>query len=364
MRRLSWFASGLAALAVAAGAAMTTPAAAEGPEDLNGVRARYEGMSKIQAVQAGYAPDTVCVGGPGGMAGWHAEKYPFYEDNAIDAGNPEGLLLDESGKVVGVEYETHDVSGAAPTLFGYRFERDGDHAGEHGAHYALHIHFLPNGGYHIGEFNPNRRCPASPQAKVTAEATVTLKDAAGKTIGMGSLSEDPSGYVLLDFELSGVRPGAHGFHVHATGKCEGPAFVSAGAHFNPMSRQHGIRNPVGAHAGDLPSLVAHSDGTAHGSFASTHFTLSAGPSSLFDPDGSALMLHADDDDHMTDATGNAGARIACGVIERASMMAAPAPATPAGLPRTGDPLSFGAPLALLAGLAAGAVGVALRRRRA
>jgi Cu-Zn family superoxide dismutase len=118
-------------------------------------------------------------------------------------------------------------------------------------------------------------------------------------------------------EARGVPPGLHGFHIHAVGKCDPPDFSSAGQHFNPTGKQHGALNPAGSHAGDLPNLNVGPDGVGRLETTTEQITLGTGPTSVWDADGSALVLHAAPDDFKTDPTGNAGARIACGVITKA-----------------------------------------------
>src|SRR5438034_9388582 len=95
------------------------------------------------------------------------------------------------------------------------------------------------------------------QAPDTAKAE--LKDAMGKTVGQATLTDSPHG-VLVHVVLSGAPEGAHAFHIHATGKCEGPAFMTAGGHFNPTMKQHGLSNPMGMHAGDLPNIQVPAGG--------------------------------------------------------------------------------------------------------
>jgi len=106
----------------------------------------------------------------------------------------------------------------------------------------------------------------------------------------------------------------HAVHVHAVGKCEGPAFTSAGGHFNPLQRKHGLKSPDGAHAGDLPNMLATKDGSGRFESKTDAITLHAGPASVFDSDGSALVIHVGVDDYVTDPTGNAGDRAVCGLI--------------------------------------------------
>jgi Cu-Zn family superoxide dismutase len=152
-------------------------------------------------------------------------------------------------------------------------------------------------------------------ASAAPSATVTLRDAQGKAVGTATIAPGDGG-VKISVSVSGVTPGLHGFHVHAVGKCEGPEFKSAGGHFNPATREHGLDNPKGSHAGDMPNLSVGPDGTGKGEFLARGATLEPGAGSLFPDGGTALVLHAGPDDMKSDPAGNAGARIACGVIER------------------------------------------------
>jgi len=154
--------------------------------------------------------------------------------------------------------------------------------------------------------------------------------------------------------FQGLPPGEHGIHLHAAGTCESPGFTSAGGHFNPAGRQHGVGNPQGAHVGDLPNLRIMASGAAAMSVVAKGVTLGTGPSSLFDADGSALVIHADPDDGMLDSTGDSVDRIARGVLVAAAGQ------TPSALPRTGDASIPLEPLAAAGGLLA-CVGFALRR---
>jgi Cu-Zn family superoxide dismutase len=158
---------------------------------------------------------------------------------------------------------------------------------------------------------------AAPASAAAPSARATLRDAQGKEIGTASLSPGEGG-VKIAVKVSGVSPGLHGFHVHAVGKCEGPEFKSAGGHFNPATREHGLENPRGAHAGDMPNLLVGPDGNGTGEFLARGATLGDGAGSLFPQGGTALVLHAAPDDMKTDPAGNAGARIACGVVEQAN----------------------------------------------
>jgi Cu-Zn family superoxide dismutase len=141
-----------------------------------------------------------------------------------------------------------------------------------------------------------------------------LKDATGKSVGMVTLTETPHG-VLIHAMLMGVPAGTHAFHVHATGKCEAP-FTTAGGHFNPDSKQHGMSNDMGMHAGDMPNVQVPADGNLTFDVLNPHVTLKAGPNSLFKEGGTAIVLHGGADDYKSDPAGNAGPRIACGVVTR------------------------------------------------
>ena len=123
--------------------------------------------------------------------------------------------------------------------------------------------------------------------------------------------------VTINGHFSKLPPGTHAIHVHNVGTCTAPDFTSAGPHFNPGGKQHGTSNPNGAHAGDLPNFEVDAKGIGDVSFAVPDMTLRDGPNSLFHAGGTALVIHAAPDDNKTDPSGNAGARTACGVIEKA-----------------------------------------------
>lgn len=158
-------------------------------------------------------------------------------------------------------------------------------------------------------------CSAAALAQAPETAKADLKDASGKTVGTANLTETPHG-VLMHVKLTGVPAGTHAFHVHATGKCEAP-FATAGGHFNPGSKQHGILNEMGMHAGDMADVEVPADGNLTFDVLNPNVTLKAGvANSLFKDGGTALMLHGGADDYKSDPAGNAGPRIACGVITR------------------------------------------------
>jgi Cu-Zn family superoxide dismutase len=144
-------------------------------------------------------------------------------------------------------------------------------------------------------------------------ATADLKDKDGKSVGTALFRETSDG-VLVRVDVKGLSAGLHAVHIHAVGKCEGPAFTSAGGHFNPGQKKHGYKSPDGAHAGDLPNMLIAKDGSGRFEAITDAVTLRSGPNSIFDADGSALVVHVGVDDNVTDPTGNAGDRAACGVI--------------------------------------------------
>lgn len=144
-------------------------------------------------------------------------------------------------------------------------------------------------------------------------ASAKLTDATGKVVGEARLTESKTG-VELTIEATGLTPGKHGFHIHQTGACTPPDFKSAAGHYNPTGKKHGAQNPEGPHHGDLPNLEASADGKAKGTFTLKGVTLKEGENELFDKDGAAIVIHAKPDDMKSDPAGNAGDRVACGVL--------------------------------------------------
>ena len=140
-------------------------------------------------------------------------------------------------------------------------------------------------------------------------ASAELQTADGTNVGTVRITNVDGG-LMLNLTAQGLPPGEHGVHVHMTGSCEAPDFKSAGGHWNPAGKQHGLENPEGQHAGDMPNLVVGEDGTG-----SLEYALKGGNAEeLLDSDGSAFVIHAGKDDQATDPSGDSGDRIACGVF--------------------------------------------------
>jgi Cu-Zn family superoxide dismutase len=139
-------------------------------------------------------------------------------------------------------------------------------------------------------------------------------NAEGKNVGTASIVQSSFGGVLV-LKLSGLPPGPHGLHVHNAGKCEPPAFTSAGPHLNPDAHEHGARNPKGPHLGDLPNVTARQDGSVDTTIALSPALLQPGVIGS-GANARTLVVHAKADDEMTDPSGNSGDRIVCGVLQR------------------------------------------------
>jgi superoxide dismutase, Cu-Zn family len=145
--------------------------------------------------------------------------------------------------------------------------------------------------------------------------TVKLKDGAGKDVGDVHLSPLGTG-VTLKLDLHGLPSGDHAIHFHQAAKCEGPDFKSAGGHFNPEGKKHGLENPEGAHAGDMLNFTVEASGKAKATIVNKSVNLGSDTHSLFSNGGTAIVIHAKADDMKTDPAGNAGDRIACGTITK------------------------------------------------
>ena len=148
-------------------------------------------------------------------------------------------------------------------------------------------------------------------------AHADIMDAKGANVGTAKLKAVKDG-VQITVKVTGLPAGDHGIHIHTVGKCEGPAFTTAGGHFNPTSAHHGMNNAADPHPhlGDLPNLKVAADGKGSATMVAKGVTLGDGANSLFHEGGTALVIHAKADDYMTDPSGNSGDRIACGVISK------------------------------------------------
>ncbi|HEV7593352.1 MAG TPA: superoxide dismutase family protein [Gemmatimonadaceae bacterium] len=157
---------------------------------------------------------------------------------------------------------------------------------------------------------------ASRMGNAVSRATAIIYDINGAPIGTANLWQDPSGVVNVEIASLALPVGTHGIHFHEVGKCDGgaTAFSTAGAHYNPLAKQHGLSNPLGPHAGDAPNIVVPAGGVAHVAFTTDRVTLTPGTISLFDADGSSIVVHANADDQVSQPSGNSGPRIACGVV--------------------------------------------------
>ncbi len=156
---------------------------------------------------------------------------------------------------------------------------------------------------------------AGAQSQESAHAE--LKNSSGKAVGTARLRATKEG-VAISLRVNDLPPGLHAVHIHATGKCEGPAFASAGGHFNPGNMKHGLKNPDGPHAGDLPDLYVNKDGVGQYSVLVQNVTLDTGKLSILEPEARAIVIHASADDNLSDPAGNSGDRIACGVLAKGS----------------------------------------------
>ena len=154
---------------------------------------------------------------------------------------------------------------------------------------------------------------AAPIASAADRAGADIVNTDGEVIGKAAFEQTPTG-VLISVNVTGLPPGGHGIHLHAVGACA-PNFKAATGHINPGKVKHGLRNPEGPDNGDLPNLFVAADGTARAEFFTARVSVSGGDMpALLDEDGSAVIIHENPDDHMSQPIGGSGGRIACGII--------------------------------------------------
>lgn len=158
---------------------------------------------------------------------------------------------------------------------------------------------------------------AAPALPALADsASATLKNTKGETIGSADIAKTESGVILIKIEARGIPEGVHGVHVHETGDCSGEGFKLAGGHLG-NGADHGVGTSGGPHPGDLPNAHVGADGILKVEYFTKELMLEEfGLGPLYDEDGSAIVIHAGADDYLSQPSGDAGDRIACGVIER------------------------------------------------
>jgi superoxide dismutase, Cu-Zn family len=159
-------------------------------------------------------------------------------------------------------------------------------------------------------------CLLADAEKAPKTAKAELRNVQGQKVGTATFKQARDG-VNISLQVFNLPPGSHAFHIHTVGKCDAPDFKTAGGHFNPENKKHGSKNPAGPHAGDMPNITVGQNGKGKAALLNNRVPLGTGANSLFQEGGTALVIHEKADDDMTDPAGNAGNRIACGVIEKA-----------------------------------------------
>lgn len=154
---------------------------------------------------------------------------------------------------------------------------------------------------------------ATPVTPAAPSVSAELRSPGNEVLARARATQTGGGARVF-VEAAGLQPGTYGVHVHATGQCRGPDFTSAGGHWNPTDRRHGMQNPQGPHQGDLPNLVVGADGRGTVAYVIPAAQLAGGAAPMLDGDGAAVVVHAAADDYRTDPSGNSGARIACGIL--------------------------------------------------
>jgi Cu-Zn family superoxide dismutase len=162
---------------------------------------------------------------------------------------------------------------------------------------------------------PNVADTAKP-GSAAVKASAFMHSSAGRSLGALKLTDVPGG-IRVEGKLTGLPPGEHAIHLHTTGQCDGPKFESAGGHWNPSNKQHGTKSPEGPHQGDLPNITVARDSSVTIDATTPGGSL-AGQDGLLDNDAGAVVVHAKADDYQSQPAGNAGDRIACGVVQLAS----------------------------------------------
>ncbi|MFD1039485.1 superoxide dismutase family protein [Virgibacillus byunsanensis] len=157
--------------------------------------------------------------------------------------------------------------------------------------------------------------------------TIDMYNTSGDMIGTAAFTERPEG-VQVELKLEGLAPGFHGIHLHELPACEGPDFKSAGNHFNPEGKEHGLMHPDGAHLGDLPNIEADGGGLVEAEIMLAGATMLDGKNSILEGEGTSLVIHEEQDDGVSQPSGNSGARIACGEVSTEERESTSSPSDP------------------------------------